>query len=184
MTNVEFTSIDQVDDCSTLDEYRVALDAGLSPEEALKSVMPFSRDNARTPFQWTAGENAGFTTGIPWLAVNPNYQKINAADQVGRADSVYSWYKSLIALRKDPEYRETVVYGELIPYLEAQKNLMAFFRKGEQKTLLVAANYQKEPQDMVLPSSYKKVLLNNCRGLSRKDDVLRLEGYQAVILEL
>ena len=184
MTNVDFTSIDQIDDCSTLDEYQVALDAGLSPEEALRSVKPFSRDNARTPFQWDDSANAGFTTGTPWLSVNPNYKEINAADQVGRNDSVYAWYKQLTSLRKNPDYQEAVVYGELIPYLEEQKNLMAYFRKGQEKTLLVAANYQKQPQDMVLPSSYKKVLMNNCPSLNQEGDVLHLEGYQVVILEL
>lgn len=147
-------------------------------------MKPFSRDNARTPFQWDDSEHAGFTTGTPWLCVNPNYKEINAADQVGRSDSVFSWYKQLIALRKNPEYQEAVVYGELIPYLEEQKNLMAYFRKGQEKTLLVAANYQSQPQDMVLPSSYKKVLMNNCPSLNQEGDVLHLEGYQVVILEL
>ena len=73
MTNVQFQSIDEIDDCSTLDEYQVAQDAGLTPEQALKAVSHYSRDNARTPFQWDSSENAGFTTGTPWLKVNPNY---------------------------------------------------------------------------------------------------------------
>ena len=81
MTNVAFHSINEIDDCSTLDEYQVALDAGLTPEAAFKAVVPYSRDNARTPFQWDATANAGFTTGTPWLKVNPNYTGINAAEQ-------------------------------------------------------------------------------------------------------
>ena len=72
---MKFESIDQVDDISTLDEYKVALDAGCTQDEALKVVSRFSRDNARTPMQWTDGENAGFTTGKPWLRVNENYKK-------------------------------------------------------------------------------------------------------------
>lgn len=84
MTNVVFHSIDEIDDCSTLDEYQVALDAGLTPESAFKAVVPYSRDNARTPFQWDATANAGFTTGTPWLKVNPNYTDINAAEQANR----------------------------------------------------------------------------------------------------
>ena len=103
MTNVVFHSIDEIDDCSTLDEYQVALDAGLTPESAFKAVVPYSRDNARTPFQWDATANAGFTTGTPWLKVNPNYTDINAAEQANRPDSMYHWYKELIALRKNPE---------------------------------------------------------------------------------
>ena len=94
MENVPFASIDEVDDISTLDEYKVALEAGLPPEEALKAVSKFSRDNARTPMQWTDGANAGFTTGTPWLKANPNYPSINAAAQVQDADSVYSFIRS------------------------------------------------------------------------------------------
>ncbi len=183
MENIPFSSIDEVDDISTLDEYQVALNAGLSPEDALAAVSRFSRDNARTPMQWSGKENAGFTAGTPWLKVNPNYTSINAADQLDDPDSVRSFYKKLIALRKDPEYKETVVYGAFEPYLEDQHNLMAYYRKGE-KTLLVIGNYQTAEQDAVLPREYKKVLLNNYPELIQDGTTLKLHGYQAVILEL
>ena len=183
MENAPITSIDEVDDISTLDEYRVALEAGLSPEEALTAVARMSRDNARTPMQWSAEINAGFTTGKPWLKVNPNYISINAADQQEDPDSVRSFYKKLIALRKSPEYKETIVYGTLEPYLEEQHNLMAYYRRGE-RTLLVMGNYQMEEQDAVLPADYRKILLNNCLELVREGDVLRLQGYQVVILDM
>ena len=183
MENVPFSSIDEVDDISTLDEYQVALNAGLSPEDALAAVSRFSRDNARTPMQWSGKENAGFTAGTPWLKVNPNYTSINAADQLDDPDSVRSFYKKLIALRKGPEYKETVVYGAFEPYLEDQHNLMAYYRKGE-KTLLVIGNYQTAEQDAVLPREYKKVLLNNYPELIQDGTTLKLHGYQAVILEL
>lgn len=183
MENVPFSSIDEVDDISTLDEYQVALNAGLSQEDALAAVSRFSRDNARTPMQWSGKENAGFTAGTPWLKVNPNYTSINAADQLDDPDSVRSFYKKLIALRKDPEYKETVVYGAFEPYLEDQHNLMAYYRKGE-KTLLVIGNYQTAEQDAVLPREYKKVLLNNYPELIQDGTTLKLHGYQAVILEL
>lgn len=183
MENIPFSSIDEVDDISTLDEYQVALNAGLSPEDALAAVSRFSRDNARTPMQWSGKENAGFTAGTPWLKVNPNYTSINAADQLDDPDSVRSFYKKLIALRKDPEYKETVVYGAFEPYLEDQHNLMAYYRKGE-KTLLVIGNYQTAEQDAVLPREYKKVLLNNYPELIQDGTALKLHGYQAVILEL
>ena len=183
MENVPFSSIDEIDDISTLDEYQVALDAGLTPEDALRAVAKFSRDNARTPMQWSDADHAGFTTGTPWLKVNPNYTSINAADQLDDPDSVRSFYKKLIALRKDPEYKETVVYGAFEPYLEDQHNLMAYYRKGE-KTLLVIGNYQTAEQDAVLPREYKKVLLNNYPELIQDGTTLKLHGYQAVILEL
>ena len=184
MTNVAFNSIDEIDDCSTLDEYQVALDAGLTPEAAFKAVVPYSRDNARTPFQWDATANAGFTTGTPWLKVNPNYTDINAAEQANRPDSMYHWYKELIALRKNPEYKDVVVYGEVVPYKEEQTNLMAYYRKGTDRTLLVVANYQHDAQDVVLPGTHKKVLMNNLETLDLNGDILHMPDYQAVIFEM
>ena len=168
---------------SAINEYQVALDAGLSAEEAVKVVSKYSRDNARTPMQWTGGENAGFTTGMPWLKVNPNYTSINAAAQQDDPDSVRSFYKQLIALRKNPEYKETVVYGALEPAWEDQHNLMAYYRKGD-KTLLVIGNYQKEEQAVTLPSERKKVLLNNYPDLAQDNNTIRLRGYQVLILEM
>lgn len=183
MENVPFKSIDEVDDISTLDEYKVALDAGLTPEAALKAVARRSRDNARTPMQWTGGENAGFTAGTPWLRVNPNYTAINVEKESGDPDSVLNFYKKLIALRKNPEYKETVVYGALIPFMEDKHNLMAYYRKGD-KTLLVVGNYQWDEQKITLPSECQKVLINNYPDLISSGDQITLHGYQVLILEL
>ncbi len=184
MSNVDFDSIEEIDDCIALGEYQSALNAGLCPEDALNAVKPFCRDNARTPFQWDDSENAGFTTGTPWMKVNPNYKEINCKDQINRPDSVWSWYKALIALRKSPEYKNVVVYGEVVPYKEEQKNLMAYFRKDKEKTLLVAANYQKEPQDLELPGTYKKVLMNNKNDLEITGNILHMPGLLVVIFEM
>lgn len=183
MENVPFPSIEEIDDISTHDEYRVALKAGLTPAEALTAVSKYSRDNARTPMQWSAGANAGFTSGTPWLMVNPNYTSINAAAQTDDPDSVYSFYKKLIALRKDPVYQETIVYGALKPAWEDRHNLMAYYRE-EDKTLLVIGNYQREEQEITLPSPYKKVLLNNYKDMAEDGSRIRLHGYQVVILEM
>ena len=177
MENTTFSSIEEVDDISTLNEYQVALHAGLTEEEALKTVAKHSRDNARTPMQWSAEHGAGFTDGRPWLKVNPNYTSINAAAQKDDPDSVLNFYKKLIALRKNPEYKETIVYGTLEPYLETQHNLMAYYRTGD-KTLLIIGNYQTSPQDAVLPSPYKKVLLNNYDDVELTGNTLVLKGYQ------
>lgn len=196
MENMVFSSIDQVDDISTLDEYKVALEAGCSKEEALACISKYSRDNARTPMQWDASANAGFSGGKPWLAVNPNYRQINVSSQIGDENSVLSFYKKLAALRHDAEYRETVVYGSLTPYLEEQKNLMAYLREGD-KRLLVMGNFQPEAQTVSLKglaafrgedddsaAAVRRVLLNNCEGLAMEENTIRLEGYQAVVLEL
>ena len=183
MENVPFKSIDEVDDISTLDEYKVALDAGLAPDAALKAVARRSRDNARTPMQWSDGKNAGFTTGTPWLRVNPNYTAINVEKEAQDPDSVLNFYKKLIALRKDPEYKETVVYGALEPFMEERHNLMAYYRKWD-KTLLVVGNYQWDEQEIELPGACKKVLINNYPDVVIDGNKIKLHGYQVLVLEL
>ncbi len=184
MENMKFRSIDEVDDISTIDQYQVSLDAGLSEGEALKSISLFSRDNARTPFQWNAEANAGFTTGTPWLRVNPNYADINLESQRNDPDSVFQFYRKLIALRKDPQYKDVIVYGVTTPFQSERDNLIAFTRKTDVQTLLVAVNFQNEPQTVKLDAPYKKVLLNNLSELDGAGAELTLGGYQAVVLEL
>ena len=182
MENVLLTSIQEVDDISTLDEYEVCLREGFSEEEALRIVNRYSRDNARTPVQWDSSKNAGFTTGTPWLPLNPNYKKINVAQQEKDPESVLSYYKKLTALRKNPEYKETMVYGDFVPFMADEDRLMAFYRKGE-KTLLILGNYRKEERELELPAPVKKLVLSNAepRITGRK---ITLSGYEATILEV
>ena len=182
MGNVVLTSIREVDDISTLDEYEVCLREGFSEEEALRIVNRYSRDNARTPVQWDSSKNAGFTTGTPWLPLNPNYKKINVAQQEKDPESVLSYYKKLTALRKNPEYKETMVYGDFVPFMADEDRLMAFYRKGE-KTLLILGNYRKEERELELPAPVKKLVLSNAepRITGRK---ITLSGYEATILEV
>ena len=183
MENLSFQSIAEIDDISTIDQYHVALDAGLSEKEALACVSRYSRDNARTPVQWDNSVNAGFSREQPWLSVNPNYKQINVASQIRDPESLLSYYKKLTALRKNPVYKETLVYGDFVPYMEDRHNLMAYYRKGD-KTLLVLGNFQKAPQTVKLPVSYKEILLNNYPALKITEDSVVLDDYQAVILEL
>lgn len=183
MENLSFQSIAEIDDISTIDQYHVALDAGLSEKEALACVSRYSRDNARTPVQWDNSVNAGFSEEQPWLPVNPNYKRINVASQIRDPESLLSYYKKLTALRKNPVYKETLVYGDFVPYMEGRHNLMAYYRKGD-KTLLVLGNFQKAPQTVKLPVSYKEILLNNYPALKITEDSVVLDDYQAVILEL
>lgn len=185
MENLPFSSIDEIDDVSTRDEYAVARRHGLSEAQALAAVSFFSRDNARTPFQWDDTANAGFTAGTPWLRVNPNYTRINAAAQTVDPDSVFSFYKALIALRKNPAYADTIVYGAFEPFMEDTERLMAFFRRGETQTLLILANYRQENRTLILPAPCKKILLNNYHMLYTENETeITLQAYQAVILEL
>lgn len=184
MENTIFHSIDEVDDVSSLEEYRNALDAGLSEADALKVITKYSRDNARTPMQWSPCDHAGFSSSVPWLKANPNYKQLNVQNQAADPTSVLSFYKELIALRKNPDYQETIVYGDFKPYLEDQNNLMAFYRIGTDKQLLVAANYQNQEQNMPLPSLPANILLNNYPAMNHHNLTLTLSPYQLLILEL
>ena len=183
MENLSFQSIAEIDDISTIDQYHVALDAGLSEKEALACVSRYSRDNARTPVQWDNSVNAGFSREEPWIPVNPNYKRINVASQIQDPESLLSYYKKLTALRKNSAYKETLVYGDFVPYMEDRHNLMAYYRKGD-KTLLILGNFQKTPQTVKLPAPYKEILLNNYPALKITEDSVVLDDYQAVILEL
>ncbi|HIX28180.1 MAG TPA: alpha-glucosidase [Candidatus Blautia stercoravium] len=183
MENLGIVPIEKVDDISALDQYQVCLDAGYTEEEALKIISLYSRDNARTPVQWNDEKNAGFTTGTPWLMVNPNYTKINVAAQETDANSVLAFYKKMTALRKTPEYKETFVYGDVIPFEEERHNLMAYHRKAD-KDLLIIGNFQKERQSVILPAEVEKILLNNYPDMELEGRELILEGYQAVVLEM
>ncbi len=185
MENLPFSSIDEIDDVSTRDEYEVARRSGLSEAEALSAVSFYSRDNARTPFQWDDGKNAGFTAGTPWLRVNPNYTRINAKAQMRDKNSLFCFYQALIALRKHPDYTDTIVYGTLEPFMEDAENLMAFYRRGKAQTLLVLANFRKESRMLTLPAPVKRILLNNYPSLDIENDtVVTLGDYQAVILDM
>lgn len=185
MENCPFESIDQIDDISSKDEYKVCRDAGYSEEESMKLLRVYSRDNARTPVQWSDAENAGFSTHKPWMIVNPNYKEINLAKQKDDSNSVYAFYKKMIALYKDPAYHETLTFGRFEPYQRETKNLIAYFRKGEGQTLLVLANFQNEPQTVMLPEEAGNVILNNCERVDLDDNgCITLGGYQAVMIEL
>ena len=185
MENCDFPSIQDIDDISSKDEYQTALEAGLSEEEALKVVCHYSRDNGRTPFQWSAEANGGFTTGKPWLMVNPKYKEINAASQIGKAGSMYEFYKSMIALRSDDRYADTLVYGVTEPVLEDQKDIMAYFRRGEGQNILVIGNFRNEAAEVEIPELKGKsceVLLNNGGDCAVEDGKIKLEALQGVVL--
>ena len=185
MENVDFTSIDQIDDISSRAEYKAALEAGVPEEKAMEAVRRYSRDNARTPMQWNGQNHGGFTEGTPWIKENPNYLQINVEEQRGREDSVFEFYRRLIALRKAPEYEDSLIYGVCIPWLREQKNLMAYLRRGREQTLLVMGNFQETPQKVKLPASYEKVLMNNMDCFEEvTDGEICLAGWQYAILEM
>lgn len=184
MTNCLFDSIEEYDDISTKDQYKVALEAGLTEADALKAVARFSRDNSRTPMQWSDEENAGFTCGKPWLKVNPNYTQVNAAREEKDKDSVLHYYRQLLALRKSDAYRETFTYGEFRPAFEEEKDIFAFYRITPEQKILVAANYGTVERKLVLPSGIKKQLLCNNGRINAAGSRIGLASCDAIVLEL
>lgn len=162
MRNCPMDSIEDYDDINTKDQYRTALEAGCTEEEALDACIRYSRDNARTPMQWSHEKEAGFTTGKPWLKVNPNYTEINVEDQLKDEDSVLYFYKKLIALRKSEAYRETLIFGRFVPAFEADEDVFAFYRESESgDRIFIAANFGKEEKTLTLPEKRYTVLLTN-----------------------
>ena len=175
MQNAKWNSIDEYDDISTKDQYKAALAAGLSKEQALAACGRMSRDNARTPMQWDDSANAGFTTGTPWIKVNDNYDKINAKSQVDDPDSIFSCYKKLVQLRKD---YPVFVDGKFTLLLEDDENIFAYSRKNEEKTMIVVCNFfDKEiPMPLAKECEGMEVLISNYKDTS---DMSVLRPYEA-----
>ena len=147
MTNVAFPTIDDYRDIETLNMYRERTQAGYSEADILRSLHAKSRDNARTPMQWDATTNAGFTDGTPWLQVNPNYTAINAADEVADAGSVFHYYQALIRLRKQyPIFSE----GDFTLLFADHPALFAYQRRLGDQVMTVLCNFYKEP--LTLPA--------------------------------
>ena len=183
MNNYPFASMEEMDDISAKNEYKVALAHGLTPEEAFQVVVGFSRDNARTPMQWSRQEQAGFTTGTPWLPVNPDYLQINAQDESSDPDSVLNFYRQMLALRKREEFRETFVFGSFRPVQTNDGRQMAYLREADRK-ILVAGNFQKKPSVLFFDQPVKQVLLNNQKEIDLEAGQIRLAPYQVLVAEL
>ena len=181
MTNCRMKDFSEYDDISTKDQYQVALDAGCSVEEALEACYRFSRDNSRTPMQWNDSDNAGFTTGKPWLRCNDNYKEINVENQVNDPESVLSYYKELIKVRKNEALKDALVYGEFVPVFEENETVLAFYRKGEENTVMVLLNFGAEEEQMELEREVKEVLLSNMNRTACESK-LTLAPCEALVL--
>ena len=181
MTNTVFNSVEDFRDLESVNAYRELVESGLyTDEDMFPKIAHKSRDNARTPMQWDASENAGFTKGTPWIAVNPNYKKINVADQLKREDSVFHYYQKLIRLRKE---NEIIVYGNYELLLPEDENIFAYTRTLDNQKLLVVCNFSKSEQKFDF-SGYEnaKVLISNYDRDVREDGILK--PYEATVLLL
>ena len=174
MTNVQY-DIEDYKDCEIINMYHERLEKGYSKDEIMKSIYAKGRDNARTPMQWDDTENAGFTTGTPWIKVNDNYDKINARSQVDDPDSIFSCYRKLVQLRKD---YPVFVDGKFTLLLEEDENIFAYSRKNEEKTMIVVCNFfDKEiPMPLAKECGDMEVLISNYKDTS---DMSVLRPYEA-----
>ena len=183
MQNAVWNSVEEFNDINTIDQYQTARKAGLSDVEALNVCSEMSRDNARTPMQWSDTENAGFTTGTPWLKVNEKYHAINVAAQEKDPDSVLQYYRKLIALRKSEAYRELFTYGEFTQVYGEMDHIMAYTRILDEKKVLVAANFGETEVVLPVQQPVKQVLLFN-QPVDVEADRIVLPGCGVLVAEM
>ena len=183
MQNAVWNDVKEYNDINTIDQYNLAISAGLSDKEALAVCSKMSRDNARTPVQWSDADNAGFTTGTPWLKVNSNYKDINVQNQENDPDSVLNYYRKLVATRKSPEYKEVFTYGVFEPAYEDTEYVMAYYRVSDNQRILVAANFGKDAKTIELKFPVKKVVLSNVGRKEINEVSLKLDSCEVIVIE-
>ena len=180
MTNVRFDDINDYNDIESLNMYKDRLSKGYSHNEIMESIYAKGRDNARTPMQWDDSENAGFTTGTPWLAVNKNYDKINAKQCLQDENSIFNHYKKLIDIRKN---NDTIIYGDYKLLCEDDENIFAYVRELNGDKILVVCNFYDKDVEFKFEGdfNYSKVLLSNYNDSSKMIEKLKLRPYEAVL---
>ena len=180
MTNAGFTSLEQYRDVESLNHYHILRARGLHEDSVYDILRVHSRDNARTPMQWDASTHGGFTTAKPWLSVNPNHTRINAAAQVGDPDSVFSHYRKLIALRK--QY-DVIAYGDFAPLDETHPSVLAYTRQLDGEQLVVVNNFYRTEADWTCPINLDgfTCLLSNYPDAAVRTK-LHLRPYESLVL--
>lgn len=179
MTNVPFERIEDFRDLESINAYHELTENGAFTEEEMMRYLRYkSRDNARTPFQWSAEENAGFTTGTPWIMVNPNYKEINAAEQLVRETSVFHYFRNLIRLRKE---KEVIVYGTYDLLLPESKELYVYTRTLGEEKILVACNFTDREVSFEMPAEFPagEILIGNYADAALKGEMV-LRPYEAI----
>lgn len=180
MTNAGFTSLDQYRDVESINHYHILRARGLHEDSVYDILRVHSRDNSRTPMQWDASENGGFTTAEPWLSVNPNHTRINAAAQVNDPNSVFAHYQKLIALRK--QY-DVIAYGDFAPLDETHPSVLAYTRLFNGEQLVVINNFYRTEVDWSCPVNLDgfTCLLSNYENTSVQNQ-LHLRPYESLVL--
>lgn len=185
MTNRIEKSIDAYDDLFDHHRYDVLVnDRGLTDSDAMAIITPFSRDNARTPMQWDDSENAGFTTGKPWLSLNPNYLEINVDAALSDKNSIFYHYQKLIQLRKDSPYSDAIIYGRHEMILESDPVVFAYKRMTLNQTLLVVSNFSDQDVERALDETAIQVVISNYEDTSLNLVRLTLRPYESAVFEI
>ncbi|MBU3842481.1 MAG: alpha,alpha-phosphotrehalase [Candidatus Fusobacterium pullicola] len=180
MTNAYFDTISQYKDVESINYHKILMDSGLSDEEAMKIVMERSRDNGRTPMQWSDEINGGFSKGTPWIESIKNYKEINVKNQIDDEDSIFNYYRKLIALRKE---HRVIALGKTIPLAENDKNVYMFKRVLENEELLVVTNFYNVECSIELDfeiEGYECILSNNGEKVTLEKN-LKLQPYDALV---
>ena len=180
MTNAGFTSLEQYQDVESINHYHILRARGLHEDSVYDILRVHSRDNSRTPMQWDAGAQGGFTTGTPWISVNPNHTRINAAAQVGNPDSVFTHYQKLIALRK--QY-DVIAYGDFAPLDQQHPSVLAYTRRLNGEHLVVVNNFYRTELDWTCPVDLEgfTCLLSNYPDTAVQTK-LHLRPYESLVL--
>lgn len=184
MTNKFFANIDEYNDLMAKFHYKKMIDKGISKQEALDFLNFFSRDHARVPVQWSSDENAGFTSGTPWLALNDNYREINAVQATNDQDSIYHHYRQLIELRQGKEFGDVIVYGEHHLLDKGDVSVYSYLRTYNGKTLLVVGNFTNEIQIRHYDYQIKSIVSSNYLDTFDSLDSISLKPYQACIFSV
>lgn len=184
MTNFPMKELSEVRDIESLNIYQDLKKAGWSHEQIMASISATGRDNARTPMQWDDTENAGFTTGTPWIGVNPNYRAINVKAALSDKNSIFHYYQKLIALRKSQEWRDVFIEGTYSPFLEDDSDIFAYTREWNRKRLLVFGNFHNAERVVDAPDRIIQVLLANYHSPQINGVQVTLRPYEAFIAEL
>lgn len=186
MTNIPMEQLSDYDDLATHDQYERAIKAGVSPEKAWEAIYRRSRDNSRTPMQWSGERNAGFSESEKtWLRVNPNYKDINVEKEMEEDESVLHYYRKLIRLRTEGAYKDVAIYGDFRPYPVTSDHVIAFTREHEGSRLLVVLNFSKEETAVELDSADYELVLGNYGDMGERYDGRYLcRPYESVILSL
>jgi oligo-1,6-glucosidase len=178
MTGVRFESIDDYNDIAMKNKFHEMVEGGQTPEEALTLLQPLSRDNSRTPIQWNDSGNAGFTSGQPWINVNPNYKDINVETALIDENSIYYFYQTLIALRKE---HPVFIYGDYVPLLEEREHIYAYLRKYENETLLFIGNFSEATETVEIPTEINltkaKLIISNGKDKEHSNKIM-LNAYE------